>query len=234
MDIFQKEAAIFFNSLVKNERSEFFGLYDELKWLPKFQTKDAQTMCPPFMGKNYKKRGLIIIPINPGGGNETSENRNAGDSFLYPIIHAFKEQKEDPINFYWNEFVPNFKKAKMTYPIYQKMLLILDSAKSNLDDICYFNFLPYRGRGNKYPTTKRDMLDIIPNCITKFVEPTLKFLKPSLVVTFGKQVDIYIDEFWNKFQYNRVSWNRERAPRPSVLEDRAKSLFLIKSWSKKK
>ena len=62
--------------------------------------------------KNYIKGGLIIIPINPGGGNETSENRNAGDSFLYPIIHAFKEQKEDPINFIGMNLFQTLKKQK--------------------------------------------------------------------------------------------------------------------------
>lgn len=234
MDDFQKEAADFFHSLVQQERNEFFGSNDSIKWLPEFQSEDARCMCPPFMGKNYKKGGLIIIPINPGGGNEISDVRNFGDSILYPILHEFKGQKKDVTTFYWERFVPKFKEAKMSYPIYQKMLPILESANSDLDDICYFNFLPYRGRGNKYPASRQDMCQIIPNCIEKFIKPTLIFLKPSLVVAFGKQVDVYIDEFWNDFAYERVSWNRARAPRPPVLKDREQSQKQLKYWSENK
>ena len=232
MNNFQRDAANFFHSLVQRERHEFFGVDDGVKWLPEFQSMDAMCMCPPFMGNNYKKGGLIIIPINPGGGNETSERRNPGDSLLYPSIHEFKSQRTAVEDFYWEHFVSNFKKAMKTYPIYQKMLPILEAAKSNLDDICYFNFLPYRGRGNRYPTSKRDMRHIIPNCIEKFVEPNLNFLDPSLVVAFGKQVDIYVDEFWRDFRHARISWNRDRAPKPSVLNDREQSKNLLQDWSK--
>ena len=231
MNDFQKDAATFFHALVQQERQEFFGINDSTKWLPEFQSEDAKGMCPPFMGKNYKKGGLVIIPINPGGGNETTEIRNSGDSFLYPIIHEFRSQRNGIEDFYWENFVPNFKKAKMTYPIYQKMLPILGAARSSLDDICYFNFLPYRGKGNKYPTSKKDMGHIIPNCIRRFVKPTLEFLKPSLVVAFGKQVDLYFDEYWDDLGFRKVSWNRERAPRPSVLRDREQSIICLEGWS---
>ena len=55
-----------------------------------------------------------------------------------------------------------------------------------------------------------------------------------MVVSFGKQVDTYINEFWSDFEFDKVSWNRERAPRPSVLEERAVCLKKLESWSNKK
>ena len=233
MNKFQCAAAKLFHQQVQQERIEFFGDDDLVKWMPDFQKEDARCMCPPFMGKNYKKGGLVIIPINPGGGNETSNKRNYGDSFLYPILHEFKGLQSDVVDFYWDTFVPKYKNAKMSYPIYQKMLDILNASKTTLDDICYFNFLPYRGKANKYPKSKRDMSYIIPKCRKKFIEPVLNFLQPSLVVTFGKQVDVYINQFWHGFNYEIVSWNRERAPRPSVLKERAKSLRKLEEWSAK-
>ncbi len=233
MNDFQKEAAEFFHKCVQIERTEFFGHQDLIKWLPEFQQHDAKCMCPPFMGKNYKRGGLIIIPINPGGGNESNEIRNYGDSFLYPTIHEFKDLRNNVVEYYWKTFVPKFKEAKMSYPIYQKMLDILNASQTTLDEICYFNFLPYRGRGNNYPKSKKDMSQIIPKCRDNFVEPILEFLKPSLVVSFGKQVDTYIQEFWDDFKYEKVSWNRERAPRPSVLEERKLCIKRLEDWSPK-
>ena len=234
MNEFQVGAAKLFHQQVQQERIEFFGDDDLIKWMPEFQRDDASCMCPPFMGKNYRKGGLVVIPINPGGGNETNNIRNYGDSLLYPLLHDFKSLQSDEADFYWKKIVPKFKDSMMSYPIYEKILGILNASKTTLDDICFFNFLPYRGRANIYHKGKREMTYIIPKCREIFVKPVLSFLQPSLVVTFGKQVDIYINEFWDDFQFERVSWNRERAPRPSVLQERAESLGKLERWSLEK
>ena len=47
-------------------------------------------------------------------------------------------------------------------------------SESTLFNIAYFNFLPFRGRYNKYPTTQSDMNFIIPNSINKFVKLSRK------------------------------------------------------------
>ena len=52
MNEFQIEAANLFHHQVQQERIEFFGDDDLVKWLPEFQRDDARCMCPPFMGKN--------------------------------------------------------------------------------------------------------------------------------------------------------------------------------------
>ena len=231
MNYFQKQAAELFYKLVKLERKEFFGNDDLFKWLPEFQVDDAKCMCPPFLGKNYKKGGLVILPINPGGGNEKDDARNYGDSILYPVCHKFKSLENNIAEYYWDSFVPTFIEAKMSYSIYQKMFDVLQTSQTTLDDICYFNFLPYRGKSNKYPATKKDMLDIIPKCREKFVEPVLDFLRPSLVISFGKQVDTYIREYWGNFQHEKVSWNRARAETESVLKERELSKKVLRDWA---
>ena len=233
LEIFKHEIAKLSNQLVQLERQEFFGNNDEEKWLPFFQSKDASVMCPPYVGKNYKEGGLVIIPINPGGGNETSEQRNYGDSILYPILHEFKGTRNNFDKYYWDTLVPAFRKAKPTWKIYKDMFPILNATKCNLDNIAYFNFLPFRGRYNKYPTTQSDMNFIIPNSINKFVKPTLNLLKPSLIVTFGKQVDTYIHRYWEKFNYETISWNRARAATESVLRERQQSLEKLNNWENK-
>lgn len=68
MDNFKRNVALLSKELVKLERYEFFGNKDREDWLPLFQSDDASVMCPPYVGKNYKQGGLIIMPINPGGG----------------------------------------------------------------------------------------------------------------------------------------------------------------------
>ena len=231
MNNFQRQAAELFHNYVQIEREEFFGNDDLIKWLPEFQLDDAKCMCPPFMGKKYKRGGLIILPINPGGGNEKNDVRDDGDSILYPVCHEFKSLEKNIAEYYWESFVPTFINAMMSYPIYQKMTDILKSSQSTLDDICYFNFLPYRGKSNKYPASKKDMLDIVPKCRDKFVEPVLDFLKPSLVISFGKQVDTYIREYWGNFQFEKVSWNRARVETESVLKENELSKKTLRDWA---
>ena len=156
--------------MVQLKRSELFGSDDVKKWLPDFQIEDAKTMCPPFMGSNYNRGGLIILPINPGGGNVTSDIREGGDNLLYPLVHEFKGLKNNVPEFYWDTFVPNFIDIKKSYSIYTKGISdILNASGTSLNDICYFNFLPFRGRGNSYPHSKRDMAEIIPRCIEYYV-----------------------------------------------------------------
>ncbi len=236
MNKFQTEAALLFHSLVQIERHEFLGVRDKELYLPKFQACDSHLMCPPFMGRNYKKGGLVVLAINPGGGNHKSEARVYGDGILYPIVEKFKSVEGQPSICYWEEFVPVFKEAKKSYPIYQTLLHILNASKSDLDDICYLNFLPYRVRNDKYPTTKGLMREVIPQCINKFVEPSLRIFEPSVVLSFGKQVDKYIDQFWVDFPYYRVPWDRSRASktlegRAQVSEAREKSKELLTSWA---
>ena len=231
MNDFQKEVAELFHHFVQIERKEFFGNNDLVKWLPEFQIDDAKCMCPPFMGKNYKRGGLIILPINPGGGNEKNDVRNYGDSILYPVCHNFKSLENNIAEYYWESFVPTFINAKMSYPIYSKITDILQCSQTTLDDICYFNFLPYRGKSNKYPATKKEILDIVPKCREIFVEPLLDFLRPSLVVAFGKQVDTYIIECWRNFPFEKVSWNRARVETELVLKEREFSKKVLRDWA---
>jgi hypothetical protein len=76
------------------------------------------------------------------------------------------------------------------------------------------------------------MDSIIPACIKYFVKPALDIIKPSLVVTFGTQVDIYIENYWKNFEYKKVSWNRSRAPTPFVIKQREATLMHLTNWAK--
>ena len=196
-----------------------------------FQSDDASVMCPPYVGKNYKQGGLIIMPINPGGGNETSEIRDIGDNIIFPVLHEYKKINKNVEEYYWNVFVPTFRKAKPTWKIYKDMLPVLTASNCSLDNISYFNFVPYRGRNNRYPNRVFEMNEIIPKTIDKFVKPILNLLQTSLIINFGKQVDTYIDRYWNKFSYQTVSWNRARALNTNVINDREESIRLIKEWT---
>ena len=123
---FNSDVARLSHHLVQLQREDF--RLDHSKWMPLYQQDDAAVMCPPFVGKNYKKGGMLIMPINPGGGNVTHNKRNYGDQLLYPIVHAFKSMKEDVVDFYWKEFESVFRRAKPTWPIYKKMEPILLAA----------------------------------------------------------------------------------------------------------
>jgi len=214
------------HSLVNLEREVFFGKDDN--WLPETQIEDAKTMCPPYVGKEYKKGGIIIIPINPGSGSARGI-RSYGDEILYPVIKNFKKSTEEIYKKYWDEFIPTFKRAKVTFKIYDQMQDILNASKSNLDNIAYFNFIQYRCKNNEYPIHNYQTKDIIPKTINRFVNPLLKLLAPSLIICFGKQVDKYINKYWKEFPYKRVVWDRNHVVNDFVFKNHQETLKIIKS-----
>lgn len=227
---FSNQVAQLSHSLVQLERAVFFGDLDNTDWLPTVQIEDAKLMVPPYVGENYRTGGLVFIGINPGGGNVSSGSRNFGDELIYPVSNEFKNCLKDIEAIYWNDFVPNFARAKKSYPIYrQHMLEVLEASGCSLSNISYFNFLPYRGRDNKYPKLKTEMEYVVPQCIKHYVRPLLSLLNPSMVVLFGKQVDTYIRKFWSDFPYATVFWNRAWLT-DDVLASRRDSKSILNSW----
>jgi hypothetical protein len=240
---FKKEIANLSHSLVQLERAEFFGHEDKNRWMPEYQKKDASVMCPPYVGPKYEKGGLIILCINPGGGTAKSGTRNEGDQILYPVITEFKNTTTNVEEMYWKTFIPIFREAKTKWDIYRQMHPVLEAAKFSTsqeelsDRICYFNFLQYRTKENKYPSKNGpDAKKIIPLTVKKFVKPLIKFLAPSLVVCFGKRVDEYIKHHYPIFPSRRVVWDRSHASKTpaaweKVQRDREDCLKKIELWA---
>jgi len=45
-------------------------------------------------------------------------------------------------------------------------------------------------------------------------------------------VDIYIENYWKNFEYQKVSWNRSRAPTHFVIKQREATLIHLTNWAK--
>jgi len=207
-----KSIAPLCHRLVRLERCAFFGEKDE--WLPPYQQDDARVMCPPFAGKNYRAGGLLVLSINPGGGNDKEESPHHGDAKFYPLLHQFKRLKKDNDieNFYGQRFVPAFSEVAHDWKIHQQLSKVLQAAKRGFNDIGYCNFVPYRCRKqgsqknpDTYPKNISDMDKIIPRCVSLYLKPLLAELKPSMVVAFGEQVRKYLERYWNGFPYKTVT-----------------------------
>lgn len=222
----KKEAAKLCHELVNLEREVFFGEEDEDKWMPEFQIDYSRIMCPPFMGRNYKKNGLLLLGINPGVSK--SDKMNEGDKILCSPLQLFKTTKTNIQEIYWEEFVPAFIKAKKTFPIYkQHTEPSLIAANHSLEDICYLNVLQYRCKRNNYPKSKKDINKIISPSIDKFLKPFLKFANPSMVVCLGKWVDDRLNNLWVDFPYEKVVWDREQAATERRKRSREKCLSTL-------
>tara|TARA_Y100000590_G_scaffold364361_1_gene422721 strand:+ start:109 stop:822 length:714 start_codon:yes stop_codon:yes gene_type:complete len=232
MNTFHSKIATLSHQLVQLERDKFFGSDDHYKWMPLFQKDNASVMCPPYVGKSYKKGGLLLMPINPGGGTATSEDKNDGDDLVYPLIHEFKSIKKDVCNYYWEKFIPIYKEAKPKWRIYKQMKPILEASECDLDNICNFNFLPYKVRDDEYPTTLADMDLIMPKCRDLFLKSLIALLSPSIIVNFGKQVDKYRSNYWQDLSIESITWNRARAPTPEVKKERKRALKQLRIWAK--
>ena len=232
MNTFHSKIATLSHQLVQLQRDEFFGSDDHHKWMPLFQKDNASVMCPPYVGKSYKKGGLLLMPINPGGGTATSEDKNDGDELVYPLIHEFKSIKKDVCTYYWEKFIPTYKEAKPKWRIYKQMKPILEASECDLNNICNFNFLPYKVRDDKYPTTLADMDLIMPKCRDLFLKSLIALLSPSIIVNFGKQVDKYRSYYWQDLSIESVTWSRARAPTAEVKKERKRALKLLRTWAK--
>ena len=230
---FKEEVSKLAHQLVQIDRSVFFGIQDRTKWLPKYQLDNAKVMCPPFVGKNYSKGGLLLLGINPGGGGERAKNINEGDQKLYPIIKDFKKSKDEIYQKYWSSFASAFREVKPTWDIYpQHIEPVLNASEVTLDEICYLNVLQYRSRDDKYPDSISDMNLVIKPSFENFVKPFIKLVAPSMVVCLGKQVDKYIKNYWATIPCKRLVWNRSRALKPEVIIDREDCVKNLKLWNK--
>lgn len=217
------------HELVQLERAFFFGREDEQKWKPEFQEEYSSIMCPPFMGKKYKKRGLLLLGINPGVGK--SNNLNKGDKLLYAPLKMFKESKDNIEEIYWKDFIPAFMKAKKTFPIYRQHLEpSLLASKKELEQICYLNILQYRCNKNSYPKSKKDLDKIMPKTINNFTKPFLSLADPGMVVFLGQWVKNQISNYWDDFPYEHVVWDREQASTERREQSRKKCLNALKEW----
>ena len=75
------------------------------------------------------------------------------------------------------------------------------------------------------------MSRIIPHCVEKFVKPVLEY-KPSMVVKFVKQVDIYVDKYWNDYSYESVVW--AIIVEQKAEEDNQNSKEQLEKWARNK
>ena len=217
------------HELVQLEREFFFGTEDEQRWMPEFQKEYSAIMCPPFMGKKYKRKGLLLLGINPGVAK--SDNLNAGDELLYTTLSLFKNNKDNIDEIYWQQFVPAFVKAKKTFPIYrQHVEPSLMAAKKELEQICYLNILQYRCNKNNYPKGKKDLDKIMPKAINSFAKPFLSLADPGMVVFLGQWVKNQIHNFWDDFPYEYVVWDREQASTERRELSRKKCLNVLEEW----
>lgn len=99
------------HELVQLEREFFFGTEDEQRWMPEFQKEYSAIMCPPFMGEKYKRKGLLLLGINPGVGK--SNNLNQGDELALKAGYEFNINKKDPLAY--------CRKILMTYIYLSKL-----------------------------------------------------------------------------------------------------------------
>ena len=217
------------HELVQLEREFFFGTEDEQRWMPEFQKEYSAIMCPPFMGKKYKRKGLLLLGINPGVA--ISDDLNTGDELLYTPLSLFKNSKDNIDEIYWQQFVPTFVKAKKTFPIYrQHVEPSLMAAKKELEQICYLNILQYRCNKNNYPKGKKDLDKIMPKTINSFAKPFLSLADPGMVVFLGQWVKNQIHNFWDDFPYEYVVWDREQASTERRELSRKKCLNVLENW----
>ena len=198
--------------VVELGRAAFFAHAEEDIPIADSPIIQADDRLPQFgyVGSGYSRSGILLLGINPGNGPRAA--RNAGDEAVMPYLSSFVEHPTPE----------NFLLAQQAYQrSCQGWLLwgrecneLLAAAGVSMNDIAFSNALPWRTKsesGFKVAIERR--------AAENYLAPLLDDLKPKVLVAVGKKVSRMLGNI-GRIDASVVVWNRERALRPSVIQER--------------
>jgi hypothetical protein len=205
---------------------EYFGVF-----MPNYLTKDAMLASPPIVGRRFKRGGLLIFSINPGGGNAQSEVRTREDALLYPQMELFKAAQGESIVLNYTRLVDAHNNVCLKWSIYRDHIEpVLKTVNHDMDDITYANILPFRCAENKYPKINVHRTKIIVPCLELVVKPLIELCKPSLIVFLGKVAEEWAGPVVSRAGIRHACWSRERALTVRREQSRAECLSVLQEW----
>jgi hypothetical protein len=181
------EIAQHFHRLAAITREEIFGR-DEPSSRPLNLPSDAATMFAGYVGKKFTPgRGIVILGINPGGG-DAYLTRTAEDEAFYPILREFKTAQRQHVLTAFERVNDAFVKIVQAWNLWRILEPTLEAAGRDISEAAYMNVVPYRTRQDKVPPSEARR-----SAWYKVVAPTLTLLLPRAVITLGKKAGAIVD-----------------------------------------
>lgn len=162
-------------------RAALYGTQNDSQ-LPLNLQSDARVPFLGFCGPGYRKGGVVLLAINPGGGGDAYSSRTPQDSKLIPLIETFVAATPSVVPSAFERMCASYSAQAQTWNLWRIMLPTLEACQSTADHVCYLNLFPYRTAKDARPSARA--LNV---AWLEIVAPLLKALQPSQLVALGKK-----------------------------------------------
>jgi hypothetical protein len=112
---------------------------------------DANALWPGYFGNNYSNSKILIVGHYPAGGTSSYEIPTTADREFYDSIIKFKNSTIETRNILFNKMNDIGRIYIPRWSIYSVINVLLKKVNMNLDDVIYFNVLPFRIPNNRTP-----------------------------------------------------------------------------------
>jgi len=109
---------------------------------------EGRAARPPWVGKNYRPGGVLLMGKNPGGGSSSFEKRRP--SWDFPFFDALKRLREKRDIAAYAHLSDKIQPTVMRqWPMWLSISAVLDALKLDLFSVAMGNFVPFRTQDNK-------------------------------------------------------------------------------------
>ena len=192
MQDFRTQAAALWRQCSQIRRTDIFGPDDPLR--PRYRRADlnwqADVVAPGFVGDNYRPGGLVILSVNPAGGNDEFSS----DPLSEAVYRGFRDLR-------------NAENALQAYDESNRAVLsgfpnwgstarhcerILGSVGRSYDDIAFLYVVPFRTHGDSGTSMSKKYHR---NGYSKHLRRQLTVLGPGHVIAIDRASEEAAEEF---------------------------------------
>jgi len=134
-------------------RAALYGTQNDSQ-LPLNLQSDARVPFLGFCGPGYRKGGVVLLAINPGGGGDAYSSRTPQDSKLIPLIETFVAATPSVVPSAFERMCASYSAQAQTWNLWRIMLPTLEACQSTADHVCYLNLFPYRTAKDARPSAR--------------------------------------------------------------------------------
>ena len=179
-EAFRKNVQDLFYRCTQIERDQIFGEKDPMP-INAFR-QNATLMWPGVVGPSYKPGGLLMLAINPGGGQDKYTDQGGGEDELYGVMRRLKDCTPEHLEHVFTEYTEISLRVQRDWSLWMLMYEVLIHTDTPFDAYANMNAVPYRTKDNKSPGVKA-----VRRAWQKIVNPQIDLLKPGVIAALGKK-----------------------------------------------
>jgi hypothetical protein len=157
-------------------------------YLDRFSNRLGEKEDAPFIGyigERYLQQRVKVVFVGKAGG-ESSNNDNVVDDSLYETFLEFKNTRHHESGY--SNYSKEYKKALENWKISIYIKEFLFHTELNLEDISYFNVVPFRYKGSP-------LKSVLKIAFHNYASDFLNLVQADMIVPLGTNIPIY--DLWN-------------------------------------